>query len=147
MRSLLLLILLLLPLVASARNHPPEPVGDYVIYYDVLPTAFLEPQVAQAYSLVRSKGQGMVRVTVLKKLDDGTLQPVRARVSGQVSNLAGQMNGLGFREIEVGRGQGYSSVATFRFSHDDPLRFNLRVTYSPQFPAHELGFIDRLLME
>lgn len=147
MRSLLLLVLLLLPLVASARNHPPEQVGDYTIYYDVLPTAFLEPQVAQAYNLVRSKGQGMVRVTVLKKLDDGTLQPVRARVSGQVSNLAGQLNGLGFRELEVGRGQGYSSVATFRFTHDDPLRFNLRITYSPQFPAHELGFIDRLLME
>lgn len=143
--ALLMLLLVSAPVVAQQSGI--DRVGDYEIHYDVLPTAFLNPQVAQGYNLVRSRGQGMVRVTVLKRLDDGSVEPVRATVSGQVGNLAGQVNGLGFRMVEVGRREGYSHIATFRFSHDDPLRFNLRVIYAPGEPAHELHFIRRLYLD
>ncbi|MBE0506150.1 MAG: DUF4426 domain-containing protein [Marinospirillum sp.] len=143
----LLPLMLLLPLPLLAQNNAMERVGDYEIYYDVLPTSFLNPQVAQGYGIVRSKGQGMVRVTVLKRLEDGSSEPVRARVSGQAGNLAGQINSLGFQLKEVGQGEGYANIASFRYSHDDPMRFLLRVTYSPQHPAYELAFVRRLLMD
>lgn len=134
-----------LTLLAQDKNM--EKVGDYEIYYDVLPTSFLSPQVAQGYNVVRSKSQGMVRVTVLHRLADGSSEPVKARVSGHAGNLAGQLNGLSFHTHEVGQNQGFFNLATFRFVHDDPMRFKLQVTYSPQQPAYELAFIDRLYMD
>ncbi|HKM15201.1 MAG TPA: DUF4426 domain-containing protein [Marinospirillum sp.] len=143
----LLVALSFLPLTLLAQDKNMEKVGDYEIYYDVLPTSFLSPQVAQGYSVVRSKGQGMVRVTVLHRLTDGSSEPVKARVSGHAGNLAGQLNGLSFHTHEVGQNQGIFNLATFRFVHDDPMRFNLRVTYSSKQPAYELAFIRRLYMD
>lgn len=130
-----------------AQDNNMEKVGDFEIYYDVLPTSFLNPQVAQGYNIVRSKGQGMVRITVLQRLADGSSEAVNARVSGHAGNLAGQLNGLSFHTHQVGQNQGIFNLATFRFAHDDPMRFNLRVTYSPKQPAHELNFIRRLHMD
>ncbi len=144
--GLLLVALSVLPLAALAKDNV-EQVGEYEIYYDVLPTSFLNPQVAQGYGVVRSKGQGMVRVTVLRHLADGTSEAVKARVSGYAGNLAGQLNGLSFHTHEVGQNQGIFNLATFRFANDDPMRFNLRVTYDSKKPAHELAFIRRLYMD
>lgn len=143
----LLLLLNFLPLTLLAQDKNMERVGEYEIYYDVLPTSFLNPQVAQGYGVVRSKGQGMVRVTVLHRLKDGTSKQVNARVSGHAGNLAGQLNGLSFHTHQVGQNQGVFNLATFRFAHDDPMRFNLRITYDSKKPAHELSFIRRLYMD
>lgn len=145
--GLLLVALSFLPLTLLAQDKSMEKVGEYEIYYNVLPTSFLNPQVAQGYGIVRSKGQGMVRVTVLHRLDDGSSEPVKARVSGHAGNLAGQLNGLSFHTHQVGQNQGIFNLATFRFVHDDPMRFNLRVTYDSKKPAHELSFIRRLYMD
>ncbi len=142
-----LLLCLSLAFSVQAQQRNSEQVGDYTIYYDVLPTRFLDPQIAQAYGVVRSQGQGLIRITVLKTLASGEQEPVVARVSGQVGNLAGQTRGLSFREVQVGQQAGYSSLATFRFAHDDPMRFNLRVSYERGAPAHELHFIRRLYMD
>lgn len=146
-RIFLLALLCALPATLLAQDKNMEKVGDYEIYYDVLPTSFLSPQIAQGYNIVRSKGQGMVRITVLQRLADGSSEPVKARVSGHAGNLAGQLNGLSFHTHQVGQNQGIFNLATFRFSHDDPMRFNLRVTYSSKQPAHELAFIRRLYMD
>ena len=144
--AVLALSLLLWAFTAHAASNQ-EQVGDYIIYYTVIPTSSLDPQVAQSYGITRSKALGLVRVTVVKLTPEGNREPVTARVSGQVSNLAGQLNSLGFKNQQVGQNQGAFSWATFRFSPADPLRFNLRVTYTPQQPAHELSFIQRLYMD
>ncbi|GLR63525.1 DUF4426 domain-containing protein [Marinospirillum insulare] len=143
----LFLLLVASPAFVAAAQEGMERVGEYEIYYNVLPTSFLNPQVAQGYGVVRSKGQGMVRVTVLHRLADGSSEPVKARVSGHAGNLAGQLNGLSFHTHQVGQDNGYFNLATFRFAHDDPMRFNLRVTYNSKQPAHELSFIRRLYMD
>lgn len=140
--------LFLLSFAAQAQEDNIREVGDYRIFYNVLPTSFLDPQLAQAYGLTRSKGLGLLRITVMKKREDGSLEPVEhPRVSGQAGNLAGQTRALSFRQVEVGQGQGYSTLSTFRYSHDEPLRFNLEVKYDPQQPAEPLDFIRRLLIE
>lgn len=143
----LCLLLAASPAFVAAAQEGVERVGDYEIYYNVLPTSFLNPQVAEGYKIVRSKGQGMVRVTVLHRLVDGSSEPVKARVSGHAGNLAGQLNNLGFHTHQVGQDQGFVNLATFRFAHDDPMRFNLRVTYDSKKPAYELSFIRRLYMD
>ncbi|SFC26496.1 protein of unknown function [Marinospirillum celere] len=145
---LIFAVLASLAFSAQAQTSNYREVGDYTIFYDVLPTTFLEPQLAQAYGLTRSRGMGLLRITVMKKDDGGNLLPVeQPRVAGQVGNLAGQINPLSFREVEVGQGDGYSTISSFRYSHDTPLRFNLRVTYQSGQPAEELHFIRRLYIE
>ncbi|WP_162299683.1 DUF4426 domain-containing protein [Marinospirillum perlucidum] len=133
---------LALPLWADSNRGVRE-AGDYRIYYDVLPTSFLDAQVAQGYGITRSRGFGLVRVTVRKQLASGASEPVRARVSGQVGNLVGQANGLAFRELEVGQDRGYSYVAVFRYREEDSLRFNLSVNFAGQ-PLESLDFVARL---
>lgn len=142
-----LFLLCLLPWTSFAgQNSNFRQLGDYTLYYDVVPTAFLDPQIAQAYGVTRSQGQGLLRITVLHKQGD-QLKPVRAMVSGQVGNLAGQTNSLSFRQVEVGQNEGYSTLATFRYTHDQPLRFNLQVSYAAGQPPEELHFIRRLYIE
>lgn len=144
----LAVLLLAFSLTAQAQDSNYREVGDYTIFYDVLPTDFLDPQLAQAYSLTRSRGLGLLRVTVMKKDAEGQLQPVsQPRVSGQAGNLAGQTSPLSFREVEVGQGEGYSTISTFRYSHASPMRFNLRVVYASGKPAEELHFVRRLSIE
>lgn len=130
---------------AAAENV--HKIGAYEIYYDVMPSGDLDPKVAQGYGLVRAKGVGIVRVTVLERLESGGSKAVTARVSGEVSNLAGQLNSLGFKSYQVGQQAGSFNLAYFRFGHDDPLRFRLRVTYASDKPAAEISFIKRLYMD
>ena len=145
---ILALWLLLLAGPVQAQNSNFREVGAYTIFYDVVPTAFLDPQIAQAYSVTRSQGLGLLRITVMKKDETGQLQPVsQPRVSGQAGNLAGQTNPLSFREVQVGQGEGYSTISTFRYSHDTAMRFNLRVTYASGKPAEDLHFVRRLAID
>ena len=145
---MLALLLLTLALPAQAQNSNVREVGAYTIFYDVVPTAFLDPQIAQAYSVTRSRGLGLLRITVMKKDEQGHLQPVsQPRVSGQAGNLAGQTSPLSFREVQVGRGDGYSTISTFRYSHETAMRFNLRVHYTSGKPAEELHFVRRLSID
>lgn len=138
--GLFLLATFSLPAIASS----PVKIGDYLIHYNVMATAELNPQVAQGYGITRSKGFGFVRVTVNKQGENGKLLPVDARVSGQVSNLAGQLQSLGFKSHAVGQDLGHFNLATFRYTPEDPLRFNLKVTYEGGKPAAELNFIERI---
>ncbi|WP_310697813.1 DUF4426 domain-containing protein [Marinospirillum sp.] len=153
MRRVIVLALILclagIPLAVSAADQERvREVGDYRIFYDVLPTSFLDPQLAQAYGLTRSKGLGLLRITVMKKREDGSLEPVEhPRVSGQAGNLVGQTRPLSFREIEVGQGEGYSTLSTFRYSGDESIRFNLKVKYASGEPAERLDFVRRLNIE
>ncbi|WP_416886351.1 DUF4426 domain-containing protein [Marinospirillum sp.] len=143
--TLLMLFWVSAPLLAQNSNV--ERVGEYVIYYDVMPTPFLEPNIAQAYQITRSRGLGLMRVSVVRERPDGQREPVQARVSGHASTLAGQISSLNFRNVQAGQ-EGYSAaVASFRYQHDEPLRFDLTVHYANGQPAQRLQFLRRLLIE
>ena len=89
----LLAALLTLPALAE-RKHS---VGEYDIHYIAFNSGFLQPDIAAAAGLVRSKTQGVVNVSVVK---DG--KPVAAQVSGQVKNLLGQDRQLTFKQLKEG---------------------------------------------
>lgn len=89
----LLAALLTLPALAE-RKHS---VGEYDIHYIAFNSGFLQPDIAAAAGLVRSKTQGVVNVSVLK---GG--KPVAAQVSGEVKNLLGQDRALSFKQLKEG---------------------------------------------
>jgi len=118
-RSLIGLLALLLTLPAWAeRKHS---FGEYDIHHIAFNSGFLQPDIAAAAGLVRSKTQGVVNISVLK-----TGKPTMALVSGTVKNLLGQDRTLTFKQLKEGDEAIYY-LAQFPFDSRETLRFALTV--------------------
>ncbi len=127
MKSILigmLTLMLALPAVAE-RKHS---VGEHDVHYIAFNSSFLQPDIAAAAGLVRSKTQGVVNVSVLK-----AGKPVAAQVSGSVKNLLGQDYPLTFKQLKEGDEAIYY-LAQFPFESREVLRFNLNVRPSGAAP-------------
>lgn len=129
-RIALLLMSLCLSLPALAEQK--QSYGDLDVHYSAFNSGFLQPEVAAATGLVRSKSQGVVNVAVLKA---GTASS--AKVSGTVKNLLGQSTALSFKEVKEGKAIYY--LAQFPFEQRETLRFTLNVTAADGVP-HSFDF-------
>lgn len=117
--SLICLFTLLLALPAVAeRKHS---VGEYDVHYIAFNSGFLQPEIAAATGLVRSKTQGVMNISVLK-----SGKPAAAQVSGTMRNLLGQSYPLNFKQIKEGDEAIYY-LAQFPFDSRETLRFNVNV--------------------
>lgn len=117
--SLIALLALLLAMPAWAeRKHS---FGEYDIHYIAFNSGFLQPEIASAAGLVRSKTQGVLNISVLK-----AGKPSAALVSGTVKNLLGQDRSLTFKQLKEGEDAIYY-LAQFPFDSRETLRFNLTV--------------------
>ena len=143
--SLLTGLALLISLIQPVQAGQYDQVGDYQIHYNTFTTGSLQPEVAQAYGIVRSRYQGMSNISVLKKQADGRYKPVEAIVTCDVSNLAGQSVGLAFRSIR--EPNAIYQITTFNFTEDEPTRFRLKVRFDPNKESHDLSFIRRFYSE
>ncbi|HRL93111.1 MAG TPA: DUF4426 domain-containing protein [Pseudomonas sp.] len=129
-RIALLLMSLCLSLPALAEQK--QSYGDLDVHYSAFNSGFLQPEVAAATGLVRSKSQGVVNVAVLKA---GTASS--AQVNGTVKNLLGQSTALSFKEVKEGKAIYY--LAQFPFEQRETLRFTLNVTAADGVP-HSFDF-------
>ena len=129
-RSALLLMSLCLSLPALAEQK--QSYGDLDVHYSAFNSGFLQPEIAAATGLVRSKSQGVVNVAVLKA---GTAS--NAKVNGTVKNLLGQNTALSFKEVKEGKAIYY--LAQFPFEQRETLRFTLNVTAADGVP-HSFDF-------
>lgn len=129
-RIALLLMSLCLSLPALAEQK--QSYGDLDVHYSAFNSGFLQPEIAAATGLVRSKTQGVVNVAVLKA---GTASS--AKVSGTVKNLLGQSTALSFKEVKEGKAIYY--MAQFPFEQRETLRFTLNVTAADGVP-HSFDF-------
>ena len=136
---------LMLSLITPAQAEQYEQVGDYQIHYNTFSTGFLQPEVAQAYGIVRSRYQAMINISVLKKQADGRYKPVEALVTGDVANLAGQSVNLAFRTIR--EPNAIYQITSFNFTEDEPTRFRLKVRFDPNMEPYDLSFIRRFYGE
>ncbi|RMF18469.1 MAG: DUF4426 domain-containing protein [Gammaproteobacteria bacterium] len=116
-------------LTTAARAEQMVRYGDYQIHYIAFPSTFLQPEVAKALNIRRSKGIGVINVSVRKERPDGTTEPVSALVKGTATNQVEQQRVLDFQRVEE-RGGAYS-LAQFLFTEGDPLRMDLEVWAEP----------------
>ena len=72
-------------------------IGDFVVHFSAQTTDQLPPDVARAYSIVRSKNRAMLNVSVIRKSDS---QSVAATVLVKTTNLTGQLKNVTMRKIE-----------------------------------------------
>ena len=74
-------------------------IGDHVIHFSAQSTDQLPPEIARAYSIVRSKNRAMLNVSVIER---GTESAVTADVIVKTVNLTGQLKNVTMRKIEEG---------------------------------------------
>ncbi|MEK1906795.1 MAG: DUF4426 domain-containing protein [Pseudomonas sp.] len=121
--SLLLCLLVALPALAERKQS----FGDLDVHYSVFNSSFLQPDIAAAAGLTRSKTGGVLNVAVLK---DGKGQP--AQVSGQIKNLLGQTTVLSFKPVLESGAVYY--LAEFPMNEREMLKFSLSVQVGDSAP-------------
>ena len=115
-------------------------LGDWDAHYIVVNTAFLTPDVAKAYDIVRSKYSALVNVSVLNKR---TQKPQRVDVTGTATNLLGSAQQLKFRRVEDGDAIYY--LAVLSFDNMETFRFNIRLQQGNE--RQNLKFQQKLYTE
>ncbi len=76
------------------KGERKEVFGDITVHYNTFNSTFIQPEIAKAAELVRSKNQGVINISVLK---DG--KPLAADVSGTVKDLTGMSIPLEFKQV------------------------------------------------
>lgn len=114
------------PPAAEAAESSSKDFGDYVVYFNAISTDQLTPDVAKAYSIVRSKNRALLNVSILKKAAGSTGEPVPGSVAALVANDTGQVKDANVREIREGSAVYY--VADFAVSNGETLVFTIDVT-------------------
>ena len=103
---------LLFGLVANNVNAAQyKTLGDWDVHYIVVNTSFLQPNVAKAYRIQRSKYQGLVNISVL---DKNSKKAQSIAMTGIATNLLGTKKKLEFREVQDGDAIYYLALLSFR---------------------------------
>jgi hypothetical protein len=114
------------PPPAEAANVASKDFGDYVLHFNAISTDQLTPEVAKAYDIVRSRNRALLNVSIVKKVDGTTGQPVPGSVSALVANDTGQVKDANLREIREGDAVYY--IADFAVSDAETLVITLDAT-------------------
>lgn len=125
-----LIICLLLALPAAAERK--QTFGELDVHYSVFNSSFLQPDIAAAASLTRSKTVGVLNIAALK---GGKGQP--AKVSGTLKNLLGQTTPLQFKQVLESGAVYY--LAEFPLREREMLTFSINVQIGDGAP-HTLTF-------
>lgn len=107
-----------------SQANKPQVFGDYTVHYNAFNTDTLQPEMAAAYNIVRSKNRGMMTISIVKKIDSKS-QPIRANVSASASNLTGQFRTFKMREVDEGNSIYY--LSEFHVADEEILNFTLQI--------------------
>jgi hypothetical protein len=121
-RFLFPVLLLLFPLSLWASSNNSVTVDDYTVYFNAYNSSLLQPDVAKAYGLVRSKNRGVLSIVVRHKNGEHS----KADVTATVRNLNNQMRKLNMHEAKDGEALYY--ISDFHFTDKEKLSFEVDVT-------------------
>ncbi len=138
-KSLIMLALLGFGANAAAENS--RVFGDYVVHYNAFRSDTLSPEIAKAYELTRRNNRIIVNITVLKKVMGTTGKPVPSTITGNASNLTGQLKTLEFNEITEDTAIYY--IAELKVSDGEFLKFKLNITPEGEEGPARLQFSKR----
>ncbi len=138
-KTLFIVTLALASLNSYAENS--QPFGDYVIHYNAFRSDTISPEVAKQYGLARANNRVLINIAVLKKVMDTTGTPTPAAVTGNASNLTGQLKQLEFKTIKEGTAIYY--LAETKISDGEFLKFDIKVIPEGETRAARLRFDKR----
>lgn len=134
MKTLLSLLALVLPAVALAEQA--QKFDDVEIHYNALSTHDLAPEIAKSYGITRSKGRGLLTVSVLKKNPVGVSYPVPAEIQVSATTIYSQTVSVNMREIKEGGAIYY--LGEFRMAPPETLKF--AISAKPEGAAQAYRF-------
>ena len=82
---------------AEPAGETMKDIGDFVVHFSAQSTDQLQPEVARAYNIVRSKNRAMLNVSILREPDN---VPVAADITVKTVNLTGQLKNVTMRRID-----------------------------------------------
>ena len=127
--------------VDNARPERQEQFGDLTIHYNAFASSILQPSVAQATGLIRSKGQAVINVAVLK--GDKT---VTADVDGSVADLTGRKKALSFRPVSENGSVNY--LAQFAVEPDSSATYVFTINVKAgDGDTHTLSFNQQIFSD
>jgi hypothetical protein len=119
--------------------------GDYTIHYSAFTTDVLSQDVARAYNITRSKNRAMLNISVLKKVMETTVQPVKAVIESTATNLSAQLKTIEMRELSE-QGAIYY-IAELPVAHRETLKFNIAVTPDGEEITYRFSFDQQFFTE
>lgn len=123
--ALIMLLCLLMAGLANTALAEDKAVdfGEYEVHYNVFPSTFLPPEVAEANNLNRSRGIGIVNIAIMTRGEDGSLSTVPGQVEGKVLNDIRQAKFLGFRRIR--EGDAVYFIAEYQYRDSELMTFQI----------------------
>ena len=121
-------MLLALPALAERK----QTFGELDVHYSTFNSSFLQPDIAAAVGLTRSKTIGVLNIAALK-----AGQGQVAKVSGTLKNLLGQSSALQFKQVTESGAVYY--LAEFPLRQREILTFSISVQIGDDAP-HTLTF-------
>ena len=118
--TLLLSIGLLFSSHVSAEQK--RKLGSWEVHYIALNSTFLTPNVAKQYSIVRSKFNGLINISVLDRQSKVAQSPV---LTGEAKNLLGVVKELTFKQVVEGKAIYY--LAVMPFSDREQYRISINI--------------------
>lgn len=115
-----------------------ESFGDYEVHYNALTTDLIDPSVARAYGIIRSKNRALINVAVLRRVMGVATQPVKARVKAQAVNLNSQLKSVDMRELNDAGAIYY--IGEMPVDHNETLEFTIEVIPEGESSAHTTSF-------
>jgi hypothetical protein len=122
----LILSCVLLLSASKSLAETAKTFGDYQLHYNAFHSVDVSPEAVRAHRLKRGPNIGMLNISLLKKMPDGTTRAEKANIRVKSQNLVGQIKNLEVKPI-VEPGALYY-IAHFRFANEETYRFNVYVT-------------------
>ena len=117
------LFISLISLSAWAENSTSIP--GYTIHHNAIPTATLDPAIANEYRIQRSKYRGMINVSVIKDKKGTTGTSTPAVILAKATNIRGQLISIPMRQVLEADAIYY--IGEFRIADQETLNFDLQV--------------------
>ena len=122
-----------------------ESFGDYEVHYNALTTDLIDPSVARAYGIIRSKNRALINVAVLRRVMGMATQPARATVKAQAVNLNSQLKSVEMRELNDAGAIYY--IGELPVDHNETLDFKIEVTPEGESATHTTSFKQQFYTE
>jgi hypothetical protein len=87
---------------AEESNISSKNFGAYELHFNAMSTDQLQPEIARAYNIARSKNRALLTVSILKSNGALSGDPVSGSVKVKAANLTGQIKNMTLRQIQDG---------------------------------------------
>lgn len=118
---------------------PYQKFGDNTVHFNLFSSKLLTPSIAKASGFTRAADLALLNVALVKgKAHSGS----PAKVTGYYKNLMQQQRQIEFREIKETNATYY--IASFRFTNQDILHFNIDVQALDSDQVHNIQFSRKM---